>query len=226
MTTREEDVKTWFRRTRNAVSFANVTSALALFVALGGTSYAAVSLSRDDVGAWHISAGAVGKSEIHRSAVSASELRRNGVRASEIMRDAVGPSEVRPNAINTDEIADGGVEAADLSAAARTALAAANGVTFRTATTAAGAAAYGNAKSVAHAAASGTYTVDLGQDVSACHYSATIAGVKTNAGIEDPPTTAARVTASPSTDVSKVVVKTFDQGGAAADAPFHLFVAC
>ena len=53
-------------------------------VQLGGTSYAAVSLSRDDVGAL-----------------------------------------VRPNAINSDEIADGGLEAADLSAAARTALAAA-----------------------------------------------------------------------------------------------------
>jgi hypothetical protein len=185
-----------------------------------------VSLSRDDVGAWHISAGAVGKSEIHRSAVSASELRRNGVRPSEIRRDAVGQSEVRPNAINTDEIADGGVEATDLSAAARTALAAANGVTFRTATTAAGAAAYGNAKSVSHVAASGTYTVDLGQDVSACHYSAIIAGVKTSAGVEDPPMAAARVSASPSTDVSKVVVKTFEQNGNPVDAPFHLLVAC
>jgi hypothetical protein len=219
-------VKTWFSRARNAMSFANVTSALALFIALGGTSYAAVSLSRDDVGAWHIAAGAVGKSEIHRSAVSASEIRRNGVRPSEIRRDAVGPSEVRPNAINTDEIADGGVEAADLSAAARTALAAPNGVTFRTAATAAGAAAGGNAKSVAHAAASGIYTVDLGQDVSACHYSATIGGVKTSTGIEDPPATADLVTASPSTDATKVVVKTFDESRNPLDAPFHLLVAC
>jgi hypothetical protein len=226
MTTREEDVKTWFRRTRNAVSFANVTSALALFVALGGTSYAAVSLSRDDVGAWHISTGAVGKSEIRRSAVSASEIRRNGVRPSEIRRDAVGPSEVRANAINTDEIADGGLEAVDLSAGARTALATANGVTFRTAATATGAAAYGNAKSIAHGAASGTYAVDLGQDVSRCHYSAIIAGVKTTTGIEDPPASARLATASPSPTVSRIVVKTFDQNGDPVDAPFHLLVAC
>ena len=219
-------MKTWFFRARGAMSFANVTSAIALFIALGGTSYAAASLSRNDVGAWHISSGAVGKSEIRRSAVSASELRRNGVRASEIRRDAVGPSEVRPNAINTDEIADGGLEAADLSGAARTALAAANAVTFRTAATAAGAAAGGNAKSIAHAAGSGVYTVDLGQDVSACHYSAVIGGVKTSAGIEAPPATARLVTASPSTDVSKVVVKTFHDDGTPLDAPFHLLVAC
>ncbi len=115
---------------------------------------------------------------------------------------------------------------ADLSAAARTALAAADGVTLRTATTAAGAAAYGSAKSVAHAAGSGTYTVDLGRDVSACHYSAVIGGVKTSAGIEAPPATPRLVTASPSTDVSKVVVKTFDQNGDPLDAPFHLLVVC
>jgi hypothetical protein len=219
-------VKTWFFRARSAMSFANVTSALALFIALGGTSYAAVSLSRNDVGAWHIDAGAVGKSEIRRSAVSASELRRNGVRASEITRDAVGPSEVRANAVNTDEIADGGVEAGDLSAAARTALAAANAVTFRTGATAAGAGAGGNAKSIAHAAASGVYTVDLGQDVTACHYSATIASVKTSTGIEAPPAAAQLVTASPSTDASKVVVRTFDENGNPLDAPFHLLVSC
>lgn len=226
ITTEEEHVKTWFVRTRNAMSFANVTSVLALFIALGGTSYAAVSLSRDDVGAWHISAGAVGKSEVRRSAVSASEIRRNGVRPSEIRRDAVGPSEVRVNAINTDEIADGGVEAADLSAAARSALAAPNAVTFRTAATANGAAAGGNAKSISHAAASGVYTVDLGRDVSACHYSATIGAVKTSTGIEAPPATARLVTASPSTDVSNVVVKSFDENGNPLDAPFHLLVSC
>jgi hypothetical protein len=225
-TTEEEDVKTWIIRARSAMSFANVTSVLALFIALGGTSYAAVSLSRDDVGARHISSGAVGKSEVRRSAVSASELRRNGVRASELMRDAVGPSEVRPNAINTDEIADGGLEAADLSAAARTTLATANGVTFRTAATAAGATAGGNAKSISHAAASGAYVVDLGRDVSACHYSATIGAVKTGTGIEAPPATAGLVTASPSTDASKVVVNTFHRDGTALDAPFHLLVAC
>jgi hypothetical protein len=225
-TTEEDDVNTWFSRARDAMSFANVTSALALFIALGGTSYAAVSLSRDNVGSWHIRSGAVGKSEVRRSAVSASEIRRNGVRPSEIRRDAVGPSEIRPNAVSADEIADGGVEAADLSAAARSAVAAANAVNFRTAATAAGAIAGGDAKSISHAASSGVYTVDLGEDVSACHYAATIGAVKTGSGIQDPPTNVGLVTASPSTDASKVVVKTFDVAGSAVEAPFHLLVAC
>lgn len=219
-------MKTWFFRARSGLSFANVTSAAALFIALGGTSYAAVALSHNSVGAWHIRTGAVGKSEVRRGAVGRSEIRRNGVDRSEIKRDAVGASEVRLNAIQTDEVSDGSLEAADLSAAARSALVAAKAVTFRTASTAAGAAVGGNVRSIAHGAASGVYTVDLGQDVSTCDYSATIGGVKTSTGIEDPPATARLATASPSTDVSKVVVKTFDANGDPLDAPFHLLVAC
>jgi hypothetical protein len=133
---------------------------------------------------------------------------------------------VRPNAINTDEIADGGLEAADLSAAARTALETANGVSFRTASTATGASAGGDAKAMSHAAGSAVYTVDFGQDVSGCMYSATIGAVKTSSGISDPPATAQSATASPSTDVNKVVVKTLAADGSPLDAPFHLLVAC
>ena len=220
-------MKTLFLRARNGLSFANVMSVTAVFVALGGTSYAAVSLSHNSVGSWQIRTAAVDKSEVHRSAVAASEIRRNGVDRSEIKRDAVGPSEVRPNAITTDEIVDGGLEAADLSAAARTALVSANAVSFHTASTAAGAAAGGNAKAIAHTAASGIYTVDFGQDVSKCHYSATVGGVKTASGaIEQPPATARVATASPATDVSTVVVKTFAADGTALDAPFHLLLTC
>jgi hypothetical protein len=219
-------MKTWFSRARRGLRFANVVSVTALFVALGGTSYAAVSLSHNSVGSWQIRTGAVDKSEVHRSAVAASEIRRNGVNASEIKRDAVGPSEVRPKAISSDEVADGALEAVDLSAAARTDLVSANAVSFDMASTAAGAAAGGDAKGIAHTAATGIYTVDFGQDVSACRYSATVGGVKAGSAIEQPPATARVATASPATDARKVVVKTFAADGSALDAPFHLLLTC
>ncbi len=38
------------RRLSDRLSYANVVASVALFVALGGTSYAAVSLSRGSVG--------------------------------------------------------------------------------------------------------------------------------------------------------------------------------
>ena len=46
-------------RLRGRLSYANVTATLALFIALGGTSYAAITLPRNSVGAKQIRAGAV-----------------------------------------------------------------------------------------------------------------------------------------------------------------------
>lgn len=212
-------------RKRLSGKFANVTSMLALFVALSGTSYAAY----DSVGKGDIRANAVGKSEVRSSAIGASEVRSSAIRRSEIATNAVGSYEVRPNAIDRDELADGGIDAVDLSDAARTTLTEANAVTYRTAVTAAGAQASGNAKSVAKGAA-GVYTVELAKDVGGCQYSATLAGTKTGTTIE--PAIPGHITAEPAAEATKVTVKTYEAPAAAsaapaaADAPFHLLVAC
>jgi hypothetical protein len=58
---------------------------LALFIALGGTSYAAVSLPRDSVGATQIRAGAVSSSEVKDRS-----LRARDFKASELPRGAAG----------------------------------------------------------------------------------------------------------------------------------------
>jgi hypothetical protein len=54
--------------------YANITATLALFVALGGTATAAVTLDRDSVTAREIAKNAVGSSEIRPEAVRSSEL--------------------------------------------------------------------------------------------------------------------------------------------------------
>ena len=54
--------------------YANVTATLALFVALGGTATAAVTLDRDSVTAREIAKNAVGSSEIRPGAVRSNEL--------------------------------------------------------------------------------------------------------------------------------------------------------
>ena len=56
------------------MSYANVIATIALFVALGGTSYAALKLPRNSVGATQIKAGAVGSSELHNRSVRLSDL--------------------------------------------------------------------------------------------------------------------------------------------------------
>jgi hypothetical protein len=57
---------------RSHLSFANSISLIALFVALGGTSLAAVTLSKNSVGPKQIKKNAVRASEIKRNAVGAS----------------------------------------------------------------------------------------------------------------------------------------------------------
>ena len=206
-----------FSRARQRLSFANVTSVMALFVALGGTSYAAITLPSNSVGKSQIRTAAVGQSEVASEAVGNGELRSNAVRPPEIQTNAVGASEIRPSAIDTDELADKGIGAADLSDAAKTTLADMNGVTFRARSTAAGVAAGGNATAITKTG-TGAYTVTLGRDVSACQYSATV---------EEP--TVGFATATPSAENTKVLVKTYNAAvdpTVLADSPFHLLVAC
>ena len=182
---------------RRHLSFANVTSLLALVVALGGTSYAAVVLPANSVdsreirtnavGPPEIRAGGVGASELRTDSVRPSEIRANAVRAAEVATNAIGPEEIAPDAVaageiasgavGTDELRDGEVELADLSAAARTALVATGAVSYRAAVTPAGASAGGTASFVTRTAA-GEYSVSFPTDVSACQYAATLAAVR------------------------------------------------
>jgi hypothetical protein len=198
------------------LSFANVTSALALFIALGGTSYAAATLTTNSVNKSHLRTNSVGKSEIRSRAVGPSEVATNAIGSSELRTDAVGTADVR----------DGSLEAADLSTAGRTALAAQNAVTFRASGTAAGALTSGNARSLARTA-EGVYTVELGTDVSSCSYSADVTGVKNGAAIEEP-VAPGHAIASPAATNTQVVVRTFTAADppVAENRPFSLLVAC
>jgi hypothetical protein len=232
-------VRSLLRRVRGRLTFANTTSLLALFVALGGTSYAA-TLAANSVGSRQIRSGAVGSSEIRYSgvrmqdiapgAVGRSEIGTGAVGQNEIRNNAVGPGELRSNsvgadeiqssAVGTNELQDGGVDLADLSPAAKTAF-----TLQRAAVTKAGVAAGGNASSISRTAA-GAYTVTFGRDVSACQFSATLAAVKNGATTDTPDP--GRILAQPGASNTQVDVRTFNDAApaVATDEPFHLIVAC
>src|SRR3954468_3850498 len=75
-------------RLRQQLSYANVTATLALFIALGGTSYAAMTLPRNSVGSTQIRTGAVHSSEIAKKAV---KLRDIATSARSSLRGKTGP---------------------------------------------------------------------------------------------------------------------------------------
>ena len=64
-----------FSRLRSRTSSAHVISLIALFVALGGTGYAAVKLPRNSVSAPQIKTGGVGSSEVKNRALRAIDFK-------------------------------------------------------------------------------------------------------------------------------------------------------
>jgi hypothetical protein len=101
---------------RSHLSFANTISLIALFVALGGTSLAAVTLTKNSVGAKQIKKNAVRASEVKANAVGASELRSNSVKGGDIADSGVGGADLSDNSVGAGELSDnsvGGGELAD-----------------------------------------------------------------------------------------------------------------
>ena len=63
-----------FRRLRERLTFANAISLVALFVALGGTGYAALKLPSNSVGTKQLKSSAVTTGKIHNGAVTSAKL--------------------------------------------------------------------------------------------------------------------------------------------------------
>jgi hypothetical protein len=89
------------RRLRDRFTYANVVSTLALFITLGGTSYA-LTLPRNSVGPSQLRSDSVGRSEIRRGAVRSNEIRDQSLRLRDVsptarnaLRGQQGPPGVR-----------------------------------------------------------------------------------------------------------------------------------
>jgi hypothetical protein len=208
---------------RPRLTYGNVTATLALFVAFGGTSYAAFSLPRDGVG------------------------------QRELRRDSVGASELRPNAVASSNVRDGSLGVRDLSAAARSALNGTQGpqgtpgpagargdegepgpagpaglpgepgkaaVIEQAVISGNPARVRGTATSIAHDGL-GVVTVAFSRSVSECTYAATLADLPSTPS-SDP--RAGRITVQEASGA--VRVKTYDESGAPQDLGFHLIVVC
>ena len=74
------------RWTRSRLSFANVMSIIAVFVALGGTSYAAIKIPRNSVGSAQIKAQGVASSDVKNGS-----LKKADFKASDLPAGPQGP---------------------------------------------------------------------------------------------------------------------------------------
>lgn len=133
-------------RLRDRLSYANVTATIALFVALGGTSYAALSLPRNSVGTAQLRTGAVRSIDVKNRSLQTTDL---SPRARSALRGQQGPP--------------GPVGPAGAPAPKYFAAVAASGALVR-----------GNATSGGSAGGIGSYVVGFAERVSTCAYSATL----------------------------------------------------
>src|SRR4051794_20512545 len=74
------------QRLRDRLTYGNVVATTALFLALGGTSYAVATLPRNSVGSEQLRSSSVGASEIRRGAVRSSEIRERSIRLRDISK--------------------------------------------------------------------------------------------------------------------------------------------
>lgn len=134
------------KQLRSRMTYANAMSTVAVFIALGGSSYAALTLPRNSVGANQIRTGAVHSSELRDRTIQLRDI-SFGARAS--LRGAVGPT--------------GPAGAVGAPA-----------VKFFATVDAAGNLVRGNATSGGHNGSAGNYIVGFAQPVSTCSFFAAL----------------------------------------------------
>jgi hypothetical protein len=192
------------RRVRTHLSYANVMATVAVFIALGGTSYAVTQLPRNSVGSQQIRTGAVGASELRTGAVRSRDVRDRSVALKDISTGA--RRSLRGKTGATGPPGPPGPAVAPLAAAVT-----AEGTFARSQGTSGG--------RTTHSIASGVYKIDFNRDISTCYVVATIATTRGNA-------TGGEITSEIGADARSVTVRTGNSDGTAADLPFHVIVTC
>lgn len=186
------------KRIRRHASYANVMASIAVFVAIGGTSYAAITLPRNSVGERQIKARAVGAKALQRGAVGTRAL-KNGA--------------ISPN---------------DLSATTKASLAGVPGpagppgpaaITLRAAISAVGGLIAGNATD-SETVLPNKRLIGFSRSLDGCVPTATLA--RNGGGPGDPG--AGRIVVG--IEGSRVGVETFTANGSPEHLPFNLIVAC
>jgi hypothetical protein len=162
---------------------------IALFIALGGTGYAALTLPPDSVGPAQIHPNSVGSSELRSRAVNSRVIRNKSIRLTDIATSARDALKGEPGPAGPP------------------------GMPYRAAVSTGGVAALGNARTVEHVSGTNEYRIDFGRNPTSCIFSATLAAVEAGPVLEQP--AAGRITVG--RDSSRVLVRTFGASGAASE---------
>jgi hypothetical protein len=98
---------------RGRLTYANVMATIAVFIALGGASYAAVKLPKNSVGPKQLKRSAVTTAKIKNQAVTTEKLAPGAVTPAD---GSIGTAKLADGAVTGTKVADGSLGAADLAA--------------------------------------------------------------------------------------------------------------
>ncbi len=211
-------------RVTERLTFANVMSVAAVFIAIGGGAYAA-GLARDSVKSKQIAANAVKQSELARNAVTADKIAAAAISADKIADGSVTTAEIANDAVTTAKIANDAVNGAKVNegslgqvplAAVATKASNTLGAIVNGDGTLAIAAQPGTTST---RNGTGSYAVQFGRDLANC---AAVASLGNSGPIVPNP---GEIGASVNFDNS-VIVQTRNSTGAPNDNAFHLIVVC
>lgn len=188
-----------WQRIRSRLTYANVASSLALFAALGGTSYA-LTLPRNSVGARQLRTGAVGGSELHNGAVHSADLHRGAVTLRAIRRSTRSALAGRTGPAGPPG---------------------APGVSYFLLANSVGGHVAGNGLVTSSQGING-YIVTFPRSVAGCALVASPARVPGGAVVDPPPGSTIIV----GHDGTNALVRTFDQNNQPKGLPFALIAAC
>ena len=191
------------RKLRARLTYANIVSTIALVAAVGGgTAYAATK---------------IGTNQIRYHAVSGSKLASNAVTPSKIKNNAVTGTDIRKSTITASDVKDGSLLAADFASGQLPKGDKGDpGVAIFGVVNAAGGVLSQRGVAGVASTDAGTYTVTIGQPVSACAVMATLLGGE-----------AGTITAQPTPgNVSQVTIQTRGAGDADTRRAFQFAIAC
>ena len=110
-----------FKKVRSRLSFSNVVAVIALFVALGGTSYAALRVGskqiiNNSIRSKDLRNGQVRTRDLKNSDVRTQDIRNNHVRSRDLRDGDVGTQDLADNGVGTQDLADNDIRNADANA--------------------------------------------------------------------------------------------------------------
>jgi hypothetical protein len=205
---------------RRRPSPATVIACVALFVSLGGTSYA-------------LAVGSIGSREIRDSSIRSIDVRNNGLHGHDLARDGVGGGAIEEEKLDPAKLDASRIDAARLDASrigvvptARTALnvATPDGLALQAFVAADGGRSRTRGVTDVVKAGTGRYRVVFDRNVSSCVYAATLNGfTNANPGFAGTGEIAAQADGSAA---NAVYVQTARSDGTVADRDFLLLVSC